>query len=78
MAEFNLEEAQAFQNRIIDRVRETQRMLDRDVIEYYRQDRVESSQDMYENLHGLHNYLKRSYDELGRLMTEIENRAEYR
>jgi len=74
MADFNLEEAQQFQSRIIDGVRETERGLDRDVLQYYTNDRVDSETDYYENLKGLHNYLKIAYHRLGDLMTEIEGR----
>jgi hypothetical protein len=72
MAEFNRDEAQRFQDSILLRVREMERVLDREVLEYYRNDRVDNSEDFYENLRGLHNYLKRAYDTLDRLMNDIE------
>lgn len=74
MAEFNLSDAQSFQNRIIERVRETERMLDNEVIAYYKADQVDSEENMYENLRGMHNYLKRAYADLGQLLTDIEYR----
>ncbi|OGE79413.1 MAG: hypothetical protein A2751_05255 [Candidatus Doudnabacteria bacterium RIFCSPHIGHO2_01_FULL_46_14] len=78
MPEFDRHAAQAFQNRIIERVREMERMLDNEVIGYYTEDRVDNEADARENLRGLHNYLKRAYQDLDRLMTDIENRADYR
>ena len=72
MADFNREDAQRFQDSILARVRETERMLDREVLEYYRNDKVENAEDFYENLRGLHNYLKRAYSDLDRLMNDIE------
>lgn len=74
MPDFNLSDAQAFQNRVIERVREMQRMLDREVVGYYRADQVDNEQDARENLRGLHNYLKRVYKDLDQLLTEIERR----
>ena len=78
MAEFDAENAQAFQSRIVERVREMERMLDRDVVAYYRADRVDSEADARENLRGLHRYLKQAYQEIDRMLDEIEKRPEYR
>ncbi|MEK7554389.1 MAG: hypothetical protein AAB518_00160 [Patescibacteria group bacterium] len=77
MANQNLEEADRFQREVLERVQEIQRMLDREAIGYYRNDRVDDRQDAYENLRGLHTYLKRAYQELDRLLTDIERRPEY-
>lgn len=74
MAEFDLQSAQEFQSRVIERVRQMERMLDAEVIAYYREDRVDSEQDARENLRGLHNYLKRAYKDLDRILTDIEYR----
>ena len=78
MAEFDLGSAQGFQNQIVERVREMERMLDKEVIGYYTQDRVDSQEDASENLRGLHTYLKRAYTDLDRLMTDIERNQYYR
>jgi len=74
MAYFNQEETQRFQDSVLERVREMERMLDTQVLEYYRNDRVDSYDDYKENLQGLHNYLKRAYQTLDRLLNEIESR----
>ena len=74
MAEFDQENAQAFQNRVIERVREMERMLDSEVIAYYREDRLDDEEDARENLRGIHNYLKRAHRELDQLLTEVEHR----
>lgn len=76
MAEFNREEAQRFQDQIINRVRELERMLDTEVVQYYRADAVDDETDYYENLRGLKNYLREAYQRLDRLLTEIEQRLD--
>jgi len=76
MADFNKDEAQKFQSEIIERVQETERMLDRDVIEYYTSDRVDSEEDYYENLRGLHKFLKEGYFRIGQLLSDIERRID--
>ncbi len=78
MADFNLAEAQAFQSRVIERVREIERMLDSEVIAYYRADRVDNEADARENFRGLHDYLRRAYRDFDQLLTEVEQRPEYR
>jgi len=70
----DLEGAQAFQNKVIERIREMERMLDSEVIAYYKADRVDDETDARENLRGIHNYLKRAYRDLDQLLTEIERR----
>ena len=77
MDEFNRDEAQRFQASVLERVLAIQRMLDREVVEYYRADRVDDRRDAYENLRGLHNYLKRAYQDIDRLLTDIERREKY-
>ena len=77
MAEFDIENAQAFQNEVIERVREMERTLDREVIAYYQDDKVDNAEDARENLKGLHKYLKDAYASLDRLLDEIEKRPEY-
>ena len=74
MAEFNKEEAQRFQDHILDRIRELERMIDRDVTGYYRSDRVDDENDCYENLRGLHKYLRDAYHRLGEILNDIERR----
>lgn len=77
MAEFDTDNVQAFQSRIIERVKEMERVLDREVVAYYQADRVDSAEDARENLRGLHKYLKDAYVSLARLLDEIERRPEY-
>ncbi len=77
MAEFDPSGVQEFQSQIIERVRELERMLDRDVIAYYQADRVDSAEDARENLQGLHRYLKTAYQSFDRMLDEIERRPEY-
>lgn len=72
MAEFNREAAQSFQDGIIIRVRDMERMLDREVLQYYKSDQVDNYADYKENLQGMHNYLKRAYAEIDKLLTDIE------
>lgn len=74
MADFNLEEAQRFQGEILTRVRDMEQMLDREVLQYYRADQVDSEDDYYENLRGLRNFLKDAYSRLDRMLTDIERR----
>lgn len=78
MTDESISKSQTFQTYVIERVREIQRMLDREVVEYYRADRVDDEADATENLRGLHNYLKRAYKSLDALLTEIENRPEFK
>lgn len=77
MADFDIENSQAFQREIVERVREIQRMLDREVIAYYQADRVDDGADARENLRGLHRYLKKAYQDLDRILDEIERRPEF-
>ncbi len=74
MAEFNLDDARQFQSSILERVRGMERVLDREVLEYYRADGVHDEEDFYENLRGLHTYLKRAYDALDKMLDDIEYR----
>lgn len=74
MADFNLEEAQKFQTRMIESVKDIERGLDRDVLKYYTDDRVDNEADYYENLRGLHDFMRVAYRRLGDLLTEIERR----
>lgn len=76
MAEFHREEAQQFQSGILNRVREMELMLDKEVLQYYREDRVDSAEDYYENLRGLRNYLRDAYQRLDRMLTDIDRRLE--
>ncbi|OGE83792.1 MAG: hypothetical protein A2846_00075 [Candidatus Doudnabacteria bacterium RIFCSPHIGHO2_01_FULL_49_9] len=78
MAEFDTESTQAFQSRIIERVREMERVLDREVIVYYQADQVDDAADARENLRGLHKYLKDAYQSLDRMLDEIEKRPEFK
>ena len=78
MAEFDKESTQAFQSRIIERVREMERVLDREVIVYYQADQVDDAADARENLRGLHKYLKDAYQSLDRMLDEIEKRPEFK
>jgi hypothetical protein len=74
MADFNLEEAQKFQTRMIESVKDIERGLDRDVLKYYTDDTVDDEKDYYENLRGLHDFMRVAYRRLGDLLTEIERR----
>lgn len=51
-------------------------MLDKEVLQYYREDRVDSAEDYYENLRGLRNYLRDAYQRLDRMLTDIDRRLE--
>jgi uncharacterized protein YbaP (TraB family) len=74
MATFNREDAQRFQDDVLSRVRDMERMLDTEVNTYYRNDPVDDENDYYENLRGLDNYLRDAYKRLDRILTDIENR----
>ncbi len=74
MADFNQERAQEFQSSVISRVREMQRMLDAEVVQYYTSDRVDNEADYYENLRGLRNYLRGAYQRLDQILTDIDSR----
>lgn len=76
MAEYDQEEAQKFQDDIVRRVRETERMLDTEVIQYYTNDRVDGESDYYENLRGLRNYLRDAYRRFDQMMIDIDRRLE--
>ncbi len=74
MSDFSLSEAQQFQDRTIERVREIERNLDRDVITYYVNDKVDDESDARENLDGLRRYLRAAYQQIDVLLTDIERR----
>jgi len=77
MSDFNVQEAQAFQRGILERVRAMQRDLDRDVLAYYQADPVDDLADAQENFRGLHRYLKSAYRTLDRILDDIEKRPEF-
>ena len=74
MADFNKEEAQQFQSSVVARVRDMQRMLDTEVVQYYNNDRVDNEADYYENLRGLSRFLRDAYQRMDRVLTDIDNR----
>ena len=77
MDNFNAQDAQNFQDRTIQRVREMERMLDEQVVNYYQGSRLEITEHAYKNFHGIHDYLKKAYRDLDQILTDIERRAEY-
>ena len=74
MADFNRESAQEFQTGIVNRVRDMERMLDTEVVQYYTADQVDNEADYYENLRGLRNYLRDAYQRLDTILTDIDSR----
>jgi hypothetical protein len=78
MPEYNLQEGQAFQRSILERVRVMERTLDREVLAYYQADPVDSFQDAQENFRGLHRYLKGAYKTLDGILDDLERRPEFR
>lgn len=78
MPDYNLSEGQAFQRSILERVREMERTLDREVLAYYQADPVDSFQDAQENFRGLHRYLRSAYKTLDSILDDIERRPEFR
>lgn len=77
MADYNPEEASQKQKDILDRVEKISNSIRKEVLDYYWDSYPETEDKKRENEDGIRKYLKYAYDDIGKILTDLENDLEY-
>ena len=72
MAEYNQQEAQRYQDDLVQRSLQSYRTLGREVVDYYTTDRVDDEADARENLRGMRKWLRYVCDDLNKIVDSID------
>lgn len=72
MAEFNKEQARTKQREILVRAEAIYRTMQKEVVDYYWDSSTDSEGKVAENKRGIYKYLKLAYDDLNRLLNDID------
>ena len=76
MSDFSIQNAQQYQDSLVQRAKDMRAELEREVINYYTDDRVDNEADAKENLRGIHRFLKDIYKRLDKILYEIEGKVD--
>ena len=72
MAEYNQQEAQRYQDDLVQRALQSYRTLGREVVDYYTTDRVDDEADARENLRGIRKWLRYVRDDLNKIIDSLD------
>ena len=72
MTDFNIEEANERRTFLLNRVRKTRDLLEKDVINYYSDDIVESVEEEKKQRLDIKKYLKFAYQDLDKILDELD------
>ncbi len=72
MPDFNKEEANDRRNFLLSRVRKVRDLLERDIINYYSDDNIESQEEESKQRRAIRKYLKFAYEDLDKLLDELD------
>lgn len=72
MSDFNIAEANQRKEFLLDRVRKVRDLLEKDVINYYSDDYVESEEEERKQRQDIRKYLKFSYQELDKILDTLD------
>lgn len=77
MSDYNAETASQRQNDILDRVQRVSDSICKNVLDYYWKAYPESEEQKTSNEDGIRKYLKYAYDDIGKILTELERDLGY-
>lgn len=73
MADFDIEQARQRKNKILDRVNLVSKSIRTDVIDYYWDKTPQDQDEASKDIKGIYFYLKSAYDNLGSILSDLEN-----
>ena len=73
MEDFDIEKARQRKNRILDKAVEANKIIKRDVIDYYWEKTPQNQEEATQDIRGIYKYLKQSHDMIGSILSSLEN-----